>query len=147
MSNGISKNVLLIFSQEVMYKPIIYKLAANYQIAFNILEAKIYPRQEGRIILQLTGSEQDIAEAIAYMRKKKVQVEILAEKIKRDLDKCTHCGACTAVCRTDALSLDKETREVTFCAEKCVACGLCELACPVKAMSLASIDMDMELAV
>ncbi len=42
--------VLLIFKKDIMYKPIIYKLAKDYSTLFNVLEAKIFPKQEKRII-------------------------------------------------------------------------------------------------
>ncbi len=142
-NKNIKKNVLLIFSKEVMYKPIIYRLAADFKIIFNVLEAKIFPRQEGRLILQLEGTQVQIKQALEYLKKEGVKIEILAEKIKRDENSCVHCGACLAVCRSDALYLDKETSKVVFCAEKCVACGLCELVCPVKAVMTASIEMEV----
>ncbi len=139
-----SKNVLLIFNQHIMYKPIIYRLARDFNIIFNVLEAKILPKLEGRIILELRGSENDVETCISYLREERVQVEILADKIRRDEEKCIHCGACTAVCRTDALVIRRDTMEVEFHPEKCVACGLCKLACPVKAMSGVGIDKDID---
>ncbi len=139
----IKKNVLLIFSKDVMYNPVIYKLAADYRIIFNVLEAKIFPRQEGRLILQLMGTEKQIEEGVKYLEDEGVKVEILAEKIKRDEDMCVHCGACLAVCRSDALLYDKESAKVVFFAEHCVACGLCEMVCPVGAVKTASIDMEV----
>ena len=63
----------------------------------------------------------------------------------RDEERCVDCGACTAVCRTDALAIDRPTMEIRFYPERCVACGLCILACPVKAMSGISIDHDNEI--
>lgn len=143
VSNTIKKNVLLIFSKDIMYNPVIYKLAADFRIVFNVLEAKIYPRQEGRLILQLEGTENQINEGIKYLRDQQVKVEILAEKIKRDNDACVHCGACLAVCRSDALQYDDETSMVVFYPENCIACGLCEMVCPVKAVKTASIDMEV----
>jgi len=140
---GNNKNVLLIFNKEVMYKPIIYRLAADFKIIFNVLEAKIFPRQEGRLILQLQGTEEQIKESLKYLKKEGVKVEILAERIKRDDNLCVHCGACLAVCRSNALSLEKETGRVIFCAEKCIACGLCEMVCPVGAVMTASIEMEI----
>jgi len=134
------KNVLLIFKQKIMYKSIIYKLATDYNIIFNVLEAKILPKQEGRIILELKGTTEQIDKGIKYMEEEEVQVEILADKIKRDDEKCVHCGSCTAVCRTDALTIERTTMEVNFFSEKCIACGLCKLACPVSAMLGLSID-------
>ena len=140
-----SKNVLLIFEQKIMYKPIIYRLATDYNIIFNVLEAKILHKLEGRLILQLQGTEEQIENAIQYMMDEQVKVEILADKINRDEDKCVHCGACTAVCRTDALSIERNTMEVLFFPERCVACGLCKIACPTASMSGISIDMDVDL--
>lgn len=139
-----TKNVLLIFYQQIMYKPIIYRLATDYNIIFNVLEAKILPKQEGRLILQLEGTPEQINSAIKYMEDEQVKVEILADKIKRDEEICVHCGACTAVCRTDALFIERPTMEVAFLPEKCVACGLCKIACPVSAMAGISIDVDID---
>jgi ferredoxin len=137
-----SKNVLLIFYKEIMYKPIIYRLAKDFDVVFNVLEAKILPKLEGRLILELRGSEESIAAGIDYLTQEGVLVETLADKIVRDEERCVHCGACTSVCRVDALSIDRTTMEVDFNHEVCVACGLCKIACPVDAISGASIDLD-----
>ncbi len=144
-NDSVSKNVLLIFKQHIMYKPLIYKLATEHGVVFNVLEAKILPKQEGRLILELRGTPSQIEKSIAYLEKEEVQVEVLADKMKRDEEKCVQCGACTAVCRTDALCIDRATMDVNFVPERCVACGICKIACPVKAMSGVSIDMDMDV--
>ena len=133
--------VLLIFKKEIMYKPIIFKLAKDFSTKFNVLEAKIFPKQEGRIILELQGDEKSIETSISYLKNEKVIVEVLADKIKRDEEKCVHCGACLTVCRVDALKIDSSDRQVSFDATKCVACGLCKKACPFNAMTGASIDL------
>jgi ferredoxin len=137
-----SKNVLLIFYKEIMYKPIIYRLAKDFDVVFNVLEAKILPKLEGRLILELQGSEESIADGIDYLTREGVLVETLADKIVRDEERCVHCGACTSVCRVDALSIDRTTMEVEFNHEVCVACGLCKIACPVDPITGASIDLD-----
>lgn len=136
----ITKNYLLIFNQEVMYKPLIYKLTKVYNIGFNILEAKIFPRREGRLILGLMGSEGDLERGVEYLRAEGVEVSSIADDISRDEDRCVHCGACTAVCRTGALAVNKENMEVDFDPKACVACGQCELACPTRALSGVSIE-------
>lgn len=138
-----SRIVLLIFNKDVMYNPIIYRLGKDYDIMFNVLEAKIYPKLEGRIILELKGENSDIEKAITYLENNYVQVEILADRIYKNEVICVHCGACTSVCRVEALTIDRETMEVIFDPEKCVACGLCKMACPVKAMSGASINLEV----
>ncbi len=137
-----SKNVLLIFNKSIMYKPIIYRLARDFDILFNVLEAKIFPKLEGRLILQLKGPADKIEESMQYLRDEGVQLEVLVDRITRDEQKCVHCGACTSVCRVDALEIDRETMEVRFHPDLCVACGLCKLACPVKAMTGAGIDIE-----
>lgn len=138
-----STNVLLIFRKEIMYKPIIYRIARDFDIIFNVLEAKIFPKQEGRIILELRGTDEQIKTTLEYFGKEGVEVQILAEMIHRDENKCVHCGACTGVCRVDALYINRETMEVHFNPEKCVACGLCKAACPVDAMSGSAIDREI----
>ncbi len=137
-----SKNVLLIFERKIMYKPIIYRLARDFDIIFNVLEAKILPKLEGRIILELHGTESSIEKSIDYLTSEGVQVQTLVDKIIRDNERCVHCGACTSVCRVDALSINRTTMEVDFDHDRCVACGMCKIACPVSAMSGASIDLD-----
>ncbi|HNW28481.1 MAG TPA: 4Fe-4S binding protein [Spirochaetota bacterium] len=137
-----SKNVLLIFNKKIMYKPLIFRLAKDFDVIFNVLEAKILPKLEGRLILELRGTDESINTSIEYLVKEGVVVETLVDKIIRDDDRCINCGACTSVCRVDALSIDRSTMEVKFDHEKCVACGLCKIACPVGAMSGASIDLD-----
>jgi L-aspartate semialdehyde sulfurtransferase ferredoxin len=137
-----SKNVLLIFNKKIMYKPLIYRLAKDFDVIFNVLEAKILPKLEGRLILELRGTDESIESSISYLAAEGVTVETLVDKILRDEDRCIDCGACTSVCRVDALCIDRATMEVTFDHEKCVACGMCKVACPVGAMSGASIDLD-----
>lgn len=138
-----SINVLLIFRKEIMYKPIIYRIARDFDVIFNVLEAKIFPKLEGRIILELKGTEQQLDTTLNYFMAEGVEVQILADMIKRDEGRCVHCGACTAVCRVDALVVNRETMEVEFHPDKCVACGLCRVACPVKAMSGTAIDREI----
>lgn len=140
-----SKNVLLIFNQHIMYNPLIYRLATEYNIIFNIMEAKILPKQEGRLILELNGTPEQIQSGIDYLESERVQVEILADKMTRNEERCTSCGACTAVCRTDALAIERESMEVRFDSKRCVACGLCKLACPIGAMTGISIDKDFDI--
>ncbi|TAL18294.1 4Fe-4S dicluster domain-containing protein [bacterium] len=136
----ISRNVLLIFPPEVMYKPIIFRLVRNFDLVFNILEAKILPRREGRIILEIIGEEKAVQKGIDFLTQEGVIVSPIADQTRRDEELCVHCGACTAVCRVGALLVNTETMEVVFDPTKCVACGLCEGACPMKAIKGLTIE-------
>ncbi|MEW6112166.1 MAG: NIL domain-containing protein [Thermodesulfobacteriota bacterium] len=129
-----SDNVLLIFKSNIMYKPVIYRLAKDFDLVFNILEAKILPRREGRILLELRGDQDQIDRGIKFLEDHEVVVERLADKVWREEDQCVHCGACTGLCPTHALSMTLPTMRVTFDVTKCVACGMCGLACPFGAM-------------
>ncbi len=129
-----SRNVLLIFKSNIMYKPVIYRLARDFDLIFNILEAKILPRREGRILLELRGDEEVIDRGIAFLEEHHVVVELLSDKVWREEEKCVHCGACTGLCPTAALSIAQPEMKVVFDVNKCVACGMCGLVCPFGAM-------------
>ena len=129
-----SENVLLIFKSNIMYKPVIYRLAKDFDLVFNILEAKILPRREGRILLELRGEEDQIEQGLKFLEEHRVGVEHLADKIWREDELCVHCGACTGLCPTDALKVVPPKMNVEFDVQKCVACGMCGLACPFGAM-------------
>lgn len=129
-----SRNVLLIFKSDIMYKPVIYRLATDFALVFNILEAKILPRKEGRILLELRGDEGLIERGIQFLKEHQVGVEYLSERIWREEELCVHCGACTGLCPTQALSVSLPEMKVVFDVNKCVACGICGLACPFGAM-------------
>ena len=136
----IARNVLLVFRPEIMYQPVIYRLAREYDLVFNILEAKILPRLEGRLILELRGPAESVQRGIAYLKSAGVVVTPIAENISRNEDRCVHCGACTAVCRTEALTLDRPTMKVVFLPERCAACGQCELACTMRVLAGVNIE-------
>ncbi len=129
-----SKNVLLVFRSNIMYKPVIYRLARDFDLVFNILEAKILPRKEGRILLELRGDEELIEKGIRFLQEHQVVVEYLEDKVWREEELCTHCGACTGLCPTGALNISETDRKVQFDIRKCVACGMCGLVCPFGAM-------------
>ncbi len=129
-----SENVLLIFKSSVMYKPAIYRLSKDFDLIFNILEAKILPKREGRILLELRGEDDQIEQGLKFLEEHEVGIEHLADKVWREEELCVQCGACTGLCPTGALSLIRPQMEVVFDVNKCVACGMCGLACPFGAM-------------
>ncbi len=130
----VSKRIVLKFPHKLVDQPIVYKLVKEYDLMFNILQAKITPQEEGIMVLELKGVKENYAEGIKYLTGIGVRVEPLDQDVTRDEDRCTHCGACVVVCPTGALSSDVRTRKVIFDAEKCIACELCVRACPSRAM-------------
>lgn len=128
--------VVLHFPHEQVDKPIVSRLVRDYGLDFNILKASITPREEGLLVLELTGEEADYLRGLQYLRSCGVSIQPLSQDIRRNEEKCTHCGACLAVCPTSALELDPATMRVEFDEEECVACELCVKACPPRAMEI-----------
>lgn len=129
-----SKMLVLRFSKEIVDKPIISNLVRNFDLTFNILKAQIYPRKEGIVVLELCGSHQDFKRGLQYLKDVGVEIEPVAQGIRRDDERCYQCGACTAVCPTGALHIKRPEMEVLFESERCSACELCVKTCPARAM-------------
>jgi len=139
------KMLVLRFSKEIVGKPIISYLVRDHNLTFNILRAHVYPRQEGFVILELSGEHGDFKKGIQYLKDVGVRVHTVSQEIQRDDELCYQCGACTAVCPTGALYMKRPEMEVVFDPERCSACELCVRACPAKAMRV-TLDRDWEEA-
>jgi ferredoxin len=128
------KRVILRFKKNTLDKPIVYRLVKDFDLVFNILRASVSPSAESIMVMEIEGDEKNFAAGMDYLKGWKLDIEPIEQDINRDEERCVHCGVCTGVCATDALSLDRETMEVVFDYERCVACELCVKVCPVKAM-------------
>ncbi|MDJ0915544.1 MAG: 4Fe-4S binding protein [Desulfobacterales bacterium] len=131
-----SKMVILRFPQTTVQKPIVCYLAKDYDLIFNILNATVLPRKEGFLVMELSGSRKNFNLGIQYLKDQGVQVQSPDQEVKRVKDKCTHCGACTAVCPTSALSVERPEMTVKFDQNICSVCELCVPACPTRAMEV-----------
>ena len=131
-----SRKIVLNFSKEIMDQPVVCQLAKEYDLTFNILKAKITPKEEGLMVLELTGTDSQYRKGVKYLRAQGVVIKPLSKDVIRVEGKCTHCGACLAVCPTDALAVDRETWKVIFDPQKCIGCELCLPACPPRAMEI-----------
>jgi len=133
---AISKRIVLHFPRRLVDRPIISRLVKDYNLDFNILKAAVTPEEEGLLVLELTGEQEDYTKGIKYLTKTGVKIQSLSQDVVRNEERCTHCGACRTVCPTGAFVVDQSTRFVEFVHESCVACGLCIKACPPRAMEL-----------
>ncbi|MHC4458785.1 MAG: NIL domain-containing protein [Planctomycetota bacterium] len=131
-----SRILRLRFPKSEVQKPIVSYLTKDYDLTFNILNATILPRKEGLMVLELSGTRKNFREGVKYLKNQGIHVENASQEIKRDNNKCTHCGACTAVCPTTALSVQRPEMRVLFDLEKCSICELCVPACPTRAMEI-----------
>jgi ferredoxin len=136
-----SKILALRFPKSVVEKPIVCHLTRDFDLIFNILNATILPRKEGIMVLELSGSRKDFKEGVKYLKAQGVQVQNASQEIKRNNRKCTHCGTCTAVCPTGALSVKRPEMSIDFDQQKCSVCELCIPTCPTRAMEVRPTEL------
>jgi len=132
----VSRRIVLHFPWRLVDRPLVYRLIKDYDLEFNILKASVTPGEEGLMVLELKGKQEDYDKGIEYLTKTGVRIQSLSQNVLRNEERCTHCGACLAICPTDAFELDPQTRLTTFDNAKCLACGLCIKGCPPRAMEL-----------
>jgi ferredoxin len=132
----ISKRIVLHFPKRLTNEPIVYKLVKDFDLAFNILKASVTPGEEGLLVMELTGEQRNYDKGVKYLTETGVKIQSLSQDVVLNELRCTHCGACIALCPTGAFSIDPETRKVIFDNDKCIVCELCIKACPPRAMEL-----------
>ncbi len=135
-----SKILILRFPRQEVQKPVVCYLTRDYDLIFNILNATVLPRKEGVMVLELSGTKKNFKDGVKYLKNQGIHVENASQEISRDKKKCTHCGACIAVCPTSALSIKRPEMSVKFEQKKCSICELCVPACPTRAMEIRQIS-------
>lgn len=130
------KKIVLRFPATIADRPLIYYLVKDYDLMVNIIRANINPHKEGTLIMELSGEKYE--EGIAFIRSRGVRVKPLTEEIIRRDEICVDCGACTAICPTGALYIERPAMTVVFDPDKCIVCELCIKACPVRALEARS---------
>ena len=131
-----SKMISLRFPEKIVNEPVVVNLVKRFDLTFNILKATIYPRKEGLMVLELSGHRKNYQRGVRYLKSLGIKVESIGQDIRRDDEQCFQCGACTAVCPTGALYIERPGMEVIFDKDKCSACELCVAACPAQAMEV-----------
>lgn len=138
----IKRKLVLRFPASVVEHPFIYTLAKEYNVVANILKANINPRKEGRMVVELSAEENNFESAMEHLQSRGVIVLPLEQQIVWVEDRCTQCGACTVICPTKALWMQRPDMTVSFCSEKCVVCEQCLKACPARAVEARYLSGD-----
>lgn len=86
--------------------------------------------------MEVEASQESIQSALGYLAEQGVGVRFLKGEITIDDGTCIHCGACTAVCNSGALTMSAPDWDLVFQPERCVACDLCVKACPLGIISV-----------
>lgn len=131
------KKIVLTFPPELTETPLTYHLVKNFDLAINILKAKITPGEEGKLVLELSnGALEKIEAGIDFLKKQGVFVEPVSKEIVLEDTKCIHCGSCTAACPSKALSISAPDWRLKFDKELCIVCEFCVKACPMQVIKV-----------
>jgi L-aspartate semialdehyde sulfurtransferase ferredoxin len=131
-----SKRLVLNFPPHLIDQPVTFELVRKYNLKINILRARITPREQGRLVIEVSGSKKELEAGLNFLGEMNVQVDSLAQDVRYHEERCIECSACTSVCPTGALSVARPEMRVSFNREKCIACELCVPACPYQVMEI-----------
>ena len=63
-----SKKVVLRYTPQVVDQPIVCRLARDFDLSFNILRARVSPRREGLLVLDLVGTKENFDRGIHFLK-------------------------------------------------------------------------------
>jgi len=132
----LSKKLVLKFPPRIVREPIVYHLVKDYDLRVNILRASISPDEAGHLVIDVEGTSEQIEGGCTYFEGVGVEWQLLTKDVHWLEDRCTACTACTSVCPTNALYVERPSMEVSFDSEKCIGCELCIPVCMYKAMQI-----------
>lgn len=130
------RKLLLTFPTNLIDKPITYHLVKDYDLELNILRARVTPNEEGRLIVELVGSDKQLEYGETFLSSLGVGVKPLALDIAYHEERCIYCTACAAVCRSGAITVRQDDMKMNLEKDKCIACELCVTVCPFKAVEI-----------
>ncbi|MDI6704331.1 MAG: 4Fe-4S dicluster domain-containing protein [bacterium] len=128
--------VVLDFPKWLVEQPVTCRLIRDYDLEVNILKAKVTPREEGRLVIEVSGKKKSLDKGMDYLKDIGIRVTPLAQDINFQEDRCTHCTYCVSLCPVGAFDVDRGIMEVTFDKEKCILCEQCVKICPYKAIRI-----------
>jgi len=132
----VTKKLMLYFPECETEKPIVYHLVKDYDLIINIFRARVTPEEEGYLILDVTGTAENIRRGTEYIQSLDIRIDESKKGLAWDEAKCAQCGSCVPHCPTNALSIpDRQTMEVVFNTDECIECLSCIKVCPFGAVS------------
>lgn len=129
------KKLVLTFPPRTVNKPITYHLVKDYDLVINIIYAKIEQNEVGVLVIEVKGPKENFEAAVKFLEQQRIKVQLLAQDLDLDLEKCVECGLCVGICPTEALYLNGGYH-IQFEKDKCILCENCIQACPTRAINL-----------
>ena len=102
----------------------------------SILRANITPREQGRLVIEMSGEKKNVDTGMSYLSGLEIEVQSLAQDIKWHEKRCIHCTFCVPTCPTGALYREPEGMLVAFDKDKCIACEICIKVCPYNVVEI-----------
>lgn len=128
--------VILEYPPECSDKPLTYHLVKDFDLRINILRGTITAGKEGKLLVEVESEEENIERGLDFLRGEGVGIKLMSQQVVLEEEKCIHCGACTAVCFSGALQMNRQDWKLLFEPEKCLACELCVAACPLQLINV-----------
>lgn len=131
-----TKRLILSFPTHLLDQPITYQLVKRHDLMINILRARITPKEQGRLVVEVSGRKKNLEAGLKFIADLGVEVQPLAQDVRWQEDRCIECTACTSICPTGALSVSRPDMRVSFNHAKCIVCELCVPACAYHAIEI-----------
>ena len=129
MPNKRRERIMITFPPQTIEVPVTWRLVKDFDLRVNIQMARVTPKEEGLLVLDVEGERENFDRAIEYLEGLKTRVDIVPKGVDWQEDLCVHCLACVPICPTNAYEVDFETMKVRYLEEKCIACELCVSVC------------------
>lgn len=127
----LTKRILLVFPKSEVEQPIINDLIRYHNLTVNIFGASISPEEQGHLLIDITGTPEDVQKGLKFIRTLEIKVKETNKGLQWDRDACVQCTNCVTHCPTDALYVkDRQTMEVDFNEDLCIECWSCLKNCP-----------------
>lgn len=128
--------ISMYFPTNKITEPIMYRLVKDYNLMVNILNADIGLNKVGKLVADISGNDWEIESGLKFIQDQGIEYKLFTKSIIWNDEECVHCGACTAVCPSGALSMDKIDWSLKYDRKKCLVCELCVKACPIKVIDV-----------
>jgi formate hydrogenlyase subunit 6/NADH:ubiquinone oxidoreductase subunit I len=118
-----TKRLTFNFPPHLIDQPVTYQLITEHNLKVNILRARITPREWGRLVVEISGKKKNLDAGLQFATDLGLDIKPLAQDVQWDAEKCIECTACSSVCPTGALSVERKEMHVLFDHEKCPGCS------------------------